>query len=610
MADPLATETDLLGNRVPPKKLAKGLLAKRFGLPPFSVLNAREGAWQARKRAWVALGIQSEVGRGGNLLELSDSCEQYRQRADDYAGRPGELPTASLKDGLTFGLTQSPYTDPEKVKKKRAAEAKREESALLSMEQMGGREPVVAHARVQGSSQPGLVHHLTTQAYRGKGKPVSAADCGTSIFDPVLCELMYEWFCPPGGQVLDPFAGGSVRGIVAGVLGRRYWGSELSEVQVKANRVQAKEILGQGAGTVRIKISAASARQRFHGCEPEYIRDVCHASCCRSSSAEGGALVTIHPSEEGRIEARGGLVRHGLLVVEDGCGFQSKKTHLCKLHETPDKPFGCIASPFTLNKNDTLIVRNRYRTLKCYEDGDDPKPAFQAFRASLDRILGPVESARVCGHLLAGGDDTHADIPAETYRMLKDNDAIKKGETPGGAGPVTWVCGDSAETLSEAPEADMIFGCPPYADLEVYSKDPRDLSNMPYPQFRAAYTDIILKACERLKEDRFAVFVVGDARGPDGNYYNFPAHTTAAFRKAGLQLYNEAILITAVGSLSIRMSRQFVASRKMGTTHQRVIVYVKGDPVRATDAVTAMTKQERMEKLARDTNPELDPDTK
>jgi hypothetical protein len=41
-----------------------GSLADRFGVPPFSVLNAREGWWQDRKRAWIALGIQSELGRG------------------------------------------------------------------------------------------------------------------------------------------------------------------------------------------------------------------------------------------------------------------------------------------------------------------------------------------------------------------------------------------------------------------------------------------------------------------------------------------------------------------------------------------------------------------
>ena len=39
-------------------------LADRFGVPPFSVMSAREGWWQDRKRAWLALGIQSELGRG------------------------------------------------------------------------------------------------------------------------------------------------------------------------------------------------------------------------------------------------------------------------------------------------------------------------------------------------------------------------------------------------------------------------------------------------------------------------------------------------------------------------------------------------------------------
>lgn len=51
----------------------KASLADRFGIAPFSVLNAREGWWQDRKRAWLALGIQSEVGRGENLLAFSDT---------------------------------------------------------------------------------------------------------------------------------------------------------------------------------------------------------------------------------------------------------------------------------------------------------------------------------------------------------------------------------------------------------------------------------------------------------------------------------------------------------------------------------------------------------
>jgi DNA modification methylase len=66
------------------------------------------------------------------------------------------------------------------------------------------------------------------------------AATGTSIFDPALCELAYRWFCPPGGLVLDPFAGGSVRGIVAAKCGRLYIGIDLSERLVAANRAQAE----------------------------------------------------------------------------------------------------------------------------------------------------------------------------------------------------------------------------------------------------------------------------------------------------------------------------------------------------------------------------------
>lgn len=66
---------------------------------------------------------------------------------------------------------------------------------------------------------------------------------GTSIFDPVLCELMYHWFCETNGTILDPFAGGSVRGIVANYLSYKYTGLELRQEQVDSNRDQALDIL-------------------------------------------------------------------------------------------------------------------------------------------------------------------------------------------------------------------------------------------------------------------------------------------------------------------------------------------------------------------------------
>ena len=57
-----------------------------------------------------------------------------------------------------------------------------------------------------------------------------------------------------------------------------------------------------------------------------------------------------------------------------------------------------------------------------------------------------------------------------------------------------------------------------------------------------------------------------------------------AFKAAGLHYYNEAVLVTAVGSLPIRAGRQFAAGRKLGKTHQNVLVFVKGSGKRAADA--------------------------
>jgi DNA modification methylase len=230
-----------------------------------------------------------------------------------------------------------------------------------------------------------------------KSNPDVYVMSGTSIFDPVVCEIVYRWFSPVGGIILDPFAGGSVRGIVAAKLGRQYIGHELREEQVAANRAQGDE--------------------------------------------------------------------------------------LCA--------------------------------------GDEFPPA--------------------------------------------------------------WIVGDSRnidKTCADV-QADMVFSCPPYADLEVYSDDPKDLSTMLYNDFRNAYFDIIRKACEKLKPDSFACFVVGEVRDKKGHYINLVGDTVQAFLDAGLYYYNEAILITNAGSLAIRVGKQFSVSRKMGKSHQNVLVFVKGDGKRA-----------------------------
>lgn len=86
-----------------------------------------------------------------------------------------------------------------------------------------------------------VMSRLSEEEYKKKygRKPMS----GTSIFDPVLCEIMYSWFVKKEGSILDPFAGGSVRGIVANLLGYNYTGVELREEQVDANIQQGIDIL-------------------------------------------------------------------------------------------------------------------------------------------------------------------------------------------------------------------------------------------------------------------------------------------------------------------------------------------------------------------------------
>jgi DNA modification methylase len=65
----------------------------------------------------------------------------------------------------------------------------------------------------------------------------------TSIFSPYLCEVLYRWFAPENGTILDPFAGGSVRGIVANYLGFKYTGIDIRQEQIDSNREQGLEIL-------------------------------------------------------------------------------------------------------------------------------------------------------------------------------------------------------------------------------------------------------------------------------------------------------------------------------------------------------------------------------
>lgn len=271
-----------------------------FLFPTFSVLDGRAGEWRERKRQWIGLGIQSELGRGDNLTHSP-------QR------------TSYIKSGV---------------------------------------------------------------------KNVAP---GTSIFDPVLCEVAYKWFLPNAGStVLDPFAGGSVRGIVAEKLGYRYTGVDIRQEQIAEDIAQANRI-------------------------------------CQS--------------------------------------------------------------------------------------------------------------------------------------------------------PPEYLCGDSREIkkIVGNRKFDLVFSCPPYGDLEVYSDNPCDISNMHYDDFVTAYTQIIKNCVDLLAENRFAIFVVGDIRDKRGFYRDFISDTKSAFKNAGAFLYNEFIKIDPNGNAAMKAKRMF-ATRKAVKIHQNMLVFYKGDP--------------------------------
>ena len=341
--DPNDTEA-LRQQRLAEKIAAKANLAESFGTVPFSILRADDSRWRARKSLYKKLGIRSEEGRKSGLAYATSAAmpPNLIQAKNDYDEAKGGEPSTIDEFMAEHG-------------------------------------------------------HETLAT--------------TSIFDPVLCELMYRWFLPtptddqgPGKarpfRILDPFAGGSVRGVVAALHGHEYIGIDLRTEQIDANYANAKEI------------------------------------------------------------------------------------------------FDAVGAP-------------------------DHQP-----------------------HWISG-NSLHTD------QLLTDND--------------------------QAQPFDLIFTCPPYGDLEVYSENPEDISTMDEADFTTDYKKITEAAAKHLAANRFAVYVVGDYRDRrSGRLIDLLGKTVQAHQEAELTYYNHFILQTPVASLIMRLRNQFNTSRKIGKRHQNVIISHNG----------------------------------
>jgi DNA modification methylase len=291
--------------------MANRVLSDIFTVPPISVLDIKQKYWKDRKKEWLGLGLQSELGRTGNLLGLSE-------------------------------LMASKHN-------------------------------------------------------------------ATSIFDPVLCECAYSWFTKQNDIILDPFAGGSVRGIVAAKLNRKYIGFDIRKEQVESNYTQSNNILK----------------------ESEFLP--------------------------------------------------------------------------------------------------------------------------------------------------------------------TWINSSSIEISKHGLKTDFIFTCPPYYDLEKYSKLPEDLSNMDMTEFDATYENIMRQSVNTLNENRFGMIVVGNVRDNSGCYMDLVGKTVKYIEDAGGRYYNEMILLQEPASAAMRSFNFMNSSRKIAKCHQNVIVFVKGDPLLATKRMCKFTNVKKEE---------------
>ena len=173
----------------------------------------------------------------------------------------------------------------------------------------------------------------------------------------------------------------------------------------------------------------------------------------------------------------------------------------------------------------------------------------------------------MCGHSFTG------------IELRQEQVDINNGVIQGRNLPIRYICDDGQNVAKHfAPESqDMLFSCPPYYDLEVYSSEPNDASNQgSYEGFIAILRNAFSKAVTCLKENRFAVIVVGDVRNKKtGGYYNFVDDVKRIFCDNGLLLYNELILVETNASTALRASR-YMDSRKVVKMHQNILVFYKG----------------------------------
>lgn len=177
---------------------------------------------------------------------------------------------------------------------------------------------------------------------------------------------------------------------------------------------------------------------------------------------------------------------------------------------------------------------------------------------------------------------------------------------------VRYICDDGRNVANHFdPESqDLLFSCPPYFDLEKYSDLDNDASNQKsYADFIAILDTAFKSALTCLKNNRFAVIVVGDVRNKrTGCYYDFCGDIKRIMREGGAELYNEIILVETGASTALRAGR-YMESRKVAKMHQNILVFFKGNPKEIKNEFPKIEyTQDDLTAFGKETESEINPD--
>lgn len=143
-----------------------------------------------------------------------------------------------------------------------------------------------------------------------------------------------------------------------------------------------------------------------------------------------------------------------------------------------------------------------------------------------------------------------------------------------------YIVGDGRNVCDYLGEAtqDLLISCPPYYDLEVYSGLPDDASNQKsYGDFMKIIESAFTSSVKCLKNNRFAVAIVGDFRDKNGECYDFSGDVVRVFRNAGCVFWNEMIIVNDSPLYKIR-ARKYMKTRKIVRVHEKALVFYKGNP--------------------------------